>query len=86
MKYLIILCLPLLAISGCSDKDEIPTPKTPAATTSTQQAEPAKISPSNPFSTQLNALETAKQVSGAAQQSIDDNQQKLEQASDYSQP
>lgn len=86
MKYPLILILPFLAISGCSDKDEIPTPQTPAASTTSQQAAPVKTSPNNPFGTQLNALETAKQVSGAAQQSIDSNQQKLEQAADYSQP
>ena len=68
MKYLFILFVPLFAISACSSGDN--------------NTAPEKTSSESPFSTQLNALESAKQVSGAATDSINQQQRALEAAKD----
>ncbi len=77
-KYLSIFSITFLVMAGCSSEEDIPTPKTPS--TSTEQAAPKKVSQDNPFSTQINALDTAKMVGAAAQKSVDNNQQKLQDA------
>lgn len=81
MKYQLILLLSFFTIGGCSNDDEMPAPKTTEeASAPTEQAAPKKISDDNPFATQINALDTAKLVGKAAQESIDSSQQKLEDA------
>ncbi|MDH5388542.1 MAG: hypothetical protein OEY06_08835 [Gammaproteobacteria bacterium] len=82
-QYLSILVIAFLAIAGCSDMDETPTPKT---TSVDSTATHKKVSDDNPFKSQLDALDAAKKMGITAQDSIDSNQQKLEQTTDYSQP
>lgn len=87
MKYRFILFIPLFAISACSSSDNstpaVPSVSTTATETETTQKPASKqVSPSNPFSTQINALESAKQVSGAANETINKQQQALEAAKD----
>lgn len=77
MNYRFLLLIPIFLISACSSSDEA-APTSSAETTT--KAEPKKISPNNPFATQINALDTAKLVGNAAQQSVDSSQQKLEDA------
>jgi len=77
-KYLLMLPIAFIAVGGCSSEEDIPAPKSPGMIT--EQAAPKKISPDNAFSTQINALDTAKMVGAAAQKSIDNNQQKLDDA------
>lgn len=85
-KTLSILAIAFFAIVGCSSSDDAATPTTSSAdtkkieTTTTQKAAPVQVSPSNPFSTQINALNAAKQVGAAADESIDKHQQALEAA------
>ena len=85
-KYLPILAIALFALGGCSSSDDTATPATSSAdtknteTTTTQKAAPIQVSPDNPFSTQINALNAAKQVGAAADESIDKHQQALEAA------
>ena len=85
-KYLSILAIAFFAIGGCSSDNDTPTPVTSSAdttnteTTTTQKAAPVQVSPDNAFSTQINALNAAKQVGGAANESIDKHQQALEAA------
>jgi len=79
MKYLYLLFLPLFTISGCSDKDEIPIPKTSSSeTTGTPAPVRKKVSDDNVFKGQLDALDAAKQIGITAQDSIDKNQRALE--------
>lgn len=80
-KYLSILAIIFIAIGGCSSSDDAATPVTSSTdTTTTQKAAPVQVSPDNAFSTQINALNAAKQVGGAANESIDKHQQALEAA------
>lgn len=80
MKILpLILLLPVFCLSACSSSDDSAAPETPKASTEKVKT---KISPDNPFSTQINALGTAKLVGKAAQESVDRNQKKLEAAQD----
>ena len=81
MKNLLpLLFTPLLMIGGCSSSDNSATSE--KASETTQTTSPRKISKDNVFSTQINALDTAKMVGTAAQKSVDRNQQKLEEAKD----
>ena len=81
-KQLLILPIIFIAISGCSGSDDTASqPSSTEAVSATEKATPKKVSPSNPFSTQINALNTAKQVGKAAQESIDANQKKMEDGS-----
>ena len=88
MKFQLLAFLPLFAIGACSSSDQPPAPATSSAdttkteTTTTQKAAPIQVSPDNPFSTQINALNAAKQVGAAADESIDKHQQALEAAQD----
>ena len=75
-KSQFIFLLPLLLISACSSSDNSATQET--SNTNTEKAKP-KISPDNPFSTQIDALNTAKSVGKAVQKSVDQNYQKLEE-------
>lgn len=81
-----IVFLPLFLIGACSSDNDAPIPEassTEAVKTQIMPAEtaaPQQVSPSNPFSTQLNALESAKQVSGAANSTIDKHQQELDRS------
>ena len=84
MQYrFILLFIPFFAISACSSTDDS-APAVPSVTTTTTETattqKPAskQVSPSNPFSTQINALESAKQVSGVANETINKQQQELD--------
>ena len=77
-KSRFIFLLPLFVIGACSSSDDTATQETSSA--NTEKAAPKKVSSDNPFSTQINALDTAKMVGAAAQKSIDSSQQKLEDA------
>lgn len=85
-KYLSILVIAFFALGGCSSSDDAATPATSSADTAktekttTQKAAPVQVSPNNPFSTQIDALNAAKQVGVAAKESIDKHQQTLEAA------
>ena len=70
-----IFLLPLLLIGACSSGDNSATQE--ASNTDAEKAKP-KISSDNPFSTQIDALNTAKSVGKAVQKSVDQNYQKLE--------
>ncbi|MCK5263066.1 MAG: hypothetical protein KAJ92_05235 [Gammaproteobacteria bacterium] len=74
-KSQFIFLLPLLLISACSSSDNSATQE--ASNTDAEKANP-KISSDNPFSTQIDALNTAKSVGKAVQKSVDQNYQKLE--------
>ena len=87
IKILFILFIPLFAISACSsgDNNAASTSNTNATNTkviSIENTAPEKTSSESPFSTQLNVLETAKQVGGAATDSINQQQRALEAAKD----
>jgi len=77
-KYQFILFLPLFIIGGCSSSEDTATQET--SDKAFDKTAPIKISKDNPFSGQVEALNAAKAVGAAAQQSIDKNQQKLEDA------
>ena len=78
IKYLLILLIAFIAIGGCSNSDDTATQAT--TDKAFDKTAPIKISKDNPFSGQVEALNAAKAVGAAAQQSIDKNQQKLEDA------
>lgn len=80
MNYRFLLLIPIFLISACSSSDEAAPTSSTETTEAAAKAEPKKISPNNPFATQINALDTAKLVGNAAQQSVDSSQQKLEDA------
>ena len=77
-KYLPALLTALIALSGCSESADTSAQQTPVVDNADEATQPHKISQDNPFSTQVNALNTARAVSSAAQQSIDSNQQQLQ--------
>ena len=68
MKYHFLVFIPFFIIAACSSGED--------------DTAPAQTTPDSPFSTQLNALESAKQVSGAATESINQHQHALEAAKD----
>lgn len=84
MKYHFLLLLPFFVVGACSSGNDAPSSESAKkeATSQTQapanQAAPQEVSSDNPFSTQLNTLESAKQVSGAASSTIDKQQQELD--------
>jgi len=85
-KTLSILVIAFFALGGCSSDNDTPIPVTSSADTTntekttTQKSAPVQVSPNNAFSTQIDALNAAKQVGGAAKESIDKHQQALDAA------
>ena len=75
MKFQLLAFLPLLVIGACSSGEQPPTPKTTSADTTPVGK---KISDDNPFKSQLEALDAAKEMGITAQDSIDKNHQALE--------
>ncbi len=76
----LIALLPFLALAACSSDDAPPIPKISNTDTTPSVAVNPKVSDDNVFKSQLDALDTAKQASKAAQESIDKNQKALEEA------
>ena len=82
-KQLLMFPIIFITVGGCSGSDDTASQQSSnEAVSGAEKAAPTKVAPSNPFSTQINALDTAKMVGKAAQKSIDTNQQKLEDARD----
>lgn len=79
-KYLTILVFTFAGLSGCNNTDDVATQE--ADKVDAEKTTKKAVEQNSPFSRQLNALETAKQVGDAAQKTIDLNQQKL----DYNRP
>lgn len=76
-----IALLSFLALAACSSDDAPSMPDTSSTDTAPSvAASPQKVSDDNVFKTQLDALDTAKLVGKAAQESIDRNQKALEEA------
>lgn len=76
----LIALLPFLALAACSSDDAPSVPKTSNTDTAPSVAANPKVSDGNVFKSQLDALDTAKLVGKAAQESIDKNQKALEEA------
>ncbi|MDH5711695.1 MAG: hypothetical protein OEZ15_08550 [Gammaproteobacteria bacterium] len=79
-RYLPLLVTAFIITSGCSDSADTQSQQTSTDNTATKTTQPHKISQDNPFSTQVNALDAARAASESAQQSIDSDQQRLEDA------
>ena len=86
MKYQFLLFLPLFVVGACSSGNDTPAPKTTGTettgtetmSTETTAPTPGKVSSDNPFSAQINAIGAAKDVSNAANKTIDQHQQELD--------
>ncbi len=76
----LIALLPFLALAACFSDDAPVAETSNTDTAPAVEATPKTVSDDNVFKSQLDALGTAKLVGKAAQESIDKNQQALEEA------
>ena len=75
-KYLTILVFTFAGLSGCNNTDDVASQE--AGNVDAEKNTEKAVEQNNPFSTQLEALEAARQASDAAQKTIDQSQQQLD--------